>query len=136
MSLDSIVEHILNQAKAEAENLIAQARKEAGGQIQDAKAEAETVYQSLLAKEKIVYEGQKQKLIVNARLESKKNVLLAKQELVDSVFDKVKVELHKSLPKKQKISREGSEEVSEDLDFYLKQLRPEHESQIAKTLFA
>jgi len=135
MSLDSIIEHILNQARLEAKSLIAEARKVADKDIQEARREAEALYQALLEKEKSLLEANKQKLIVNARLESKKNILLAKQKLIDNAFGQIKVELAKVRPSKQKISREKIEEVSEDLDFYLKQFRPEHEHRIAQVLF-
>ncbi len=136
MSLESILSHILNQANAEKVNILRQAHQEKEKIIQKAKQEAERLYQETLHKERALSEAQKQKIIVNARLEPKKNLLKAKQELIDSVFVKLKSEFSKDKFKKQQVSQDKVREVSEDIDFYLKRIRVDHETEIADTLFS
>lgn len=135
MSLESILSHILDKANTERERIIQEARSEAQRIIKEANLEAEKLYQGILDKERTLYERQKQRLIVNARLESRKDLLAAKQELVDSVFKKLKSTLNKTKLKKQQVAQEKVHEVAEDIDFYLNQIRPDCESEIAKILF-
>ena len=135
MSLDSIVEHILNEADSEAKSIIGETAVSAEKIIQDAKKEADGLYQEILDKERSIYENQKQKLIVNMRLESKKNLLRTKQELIGRVFQKIKSEVQKDKFKKCQVRQDGVKEVPEDVDFYLNNVRVKYESELAKVLF-
>lgn len=135
MSLESIVEHILTTAKAEAEQILQGAKQEAAQIIQQSHQEAEALYELLLNKEKALYESQKQRVLVNARLEGRKNLLFARQELIDIVFERVRVELGKNKLKRQQVKYDKIEEVSEDPAFYFKQLKSDYESEIAKIIF-
>lgn len=136
MSLESIVEHIVNEARAQAARIVQQAQKEAREIIHQAQAEADTIYQEIVAQKKVIYEQQKQAAIVNARLEQKKNLLRSQQELIDLVFTKVRLSLKKDKFKKQIIFEDRIKEIPEDLEFYLNKIRPDSESEIAKILFA
>jgi vacuolar-type H+-ATPase subunit E/Vma4 len=135
MSLESILNHIITEANSQKEKIIQEARLQAEGIMQSAKQEAERIYKEILDKEKSVYEKQKQKLIVQARLQGKKNLLGAKQELIDEVFEKLKLSLGKNKFKKEQVSQDKVHEVSEDTDFYLKKIRPDYEVEIAALLF-
>lgn len=136
MSLESILKRINSGAEAEADKIIQDAKREAQNIIQQAKKEAQDIYQEILNKEKAALESQKQKLIVNARLKNKMQLLSVKQELMDSVFKELKAKLDKAKLKKEEISHEKRHLVSEDVDFYLKQIRPDFEREIARILFS
>lgn len=135
MSLEAIVSHILNQANAQKELIIQQAQKEAAQIIQEAQKEAEILYQDIIGKAKVDYENQRQRLIVHAHLEYKKSLLVAKQELIDSVFKKLKLTIKSDKFKKQQIFADKVLETPVDLDFYFERYRQDYEIEIAKVLF-
>ncbi|MDD5004984.1 MAG: V-type ATP synthase subunit E family protein [Candidatus Omnitrophica bacterium] len=135
MSLESILDHIFNAAEAQKQRIIQEAQKEKDGIIQEAKNEADSLYQEIIARAKTDCENQRQRLIVSARLKVRKNLLSAKQELIEAVFNKLKSSLHAGKLKKKQISADGIKEVPEDIDFYLGQLRQDFETQITDILF-
>jgi V/A-type H+-transporting ATPase subunit E len=135
MSLDSILNKITHQANLEGKKIIQEARKEAEGLIQQANEEAAGIYRQILGKEKSLYEARKMMLLVNARLESKKSLLKAKQDLIAEIFERLKSEIPKGKIKEEHVLQNKTEEVSEDIDFYLDNLRYEHETEIARILF-
>ena len=136
MSIESILQRIANNAETQSEEIIRQARQEAAQIFQQAQKEADQTYEVLLTKERFLYAAQKQRAMVNARLEHKKDSLAAKQRLINAVLEKVKQRLGKGRLKKEQITQDKSHEVSEDIDFFLGQLRRDHETEIARILFA
>jgi V/A-type H+-transporting ATPase subunit E len=135
MSIESIINHILDEAGVQRDKIMRDAQQQAELILQEAIQEADKVYQEILAREKSLLEAEKQKLIVNARLESKKNLLKAKQELIDRVIEKLKSEIEKEKFKKYQVLQDKVKEVPEDMDFYLNNLRLEYEPEIAKIIF-
>lgn len=135
MSLEAILNHILEEAKEEKEKIIQKAKEEKEKIIQAAKAKAERLYQEILEKEKAENERQRQKRLVNARLEAKINLLRTKQELIDAVFKELKSHLSQDKLKKQQISQDKVQDIPEDMDFYLSKIRQDYETEIAKILF-
>lgn len=135
MSLESILNRILNEANAEAEKIIQDANRQAEKIIQDAKLAADALYQDIISRAKADYEHQKQRLIVNARLEYKKNLLESKQEFINEVFNKIKSTVNSDKIKKKQISSDKAREVPEDIDFYLNKTRQDYETEIAGILF-
>lgn len=135
MSLGSILKHIVGDADAESEKILKAARAEAGRITEQAHQEAEALYQANLAREKTAFEKGRLRLVVNARLENRKLLLGAKQELIDAVFNKLKSSLGKSKPKKQEIMHDKTREASADIDFYLSEIRLDFENQVARILF-
>jgi len=135
MSLESILHHIIKDATFQQEKIMQAAKEEAHKIIQLAKPEAEKLYKEILEQEKSLCERQQRQVMVNAGLESKKNLLAAKQELIDAVFVKLKSTLKKDKFKKQQIAQDKIYEVAEDIDFYLHKIRPDYETEIAKILF-
>ncbi len=135
MSLESIVSRILDEAEKEKEKIVQQARQDKDVILQKAQLEAERIFQEALEKEKAGFAAEKQKLLVGARLETKKGLLEARQELIDEVFVRLKSETKKEKIKKHQVSQSKTEEVPEDLDFYLNNLRHEQEIEIAKIIF-
>ena len=136
MSLESILNNIINEANSQKEKIIQEARQQANIIIQAAKQEAEKLYQELIDREKNLSLAGKQKLIVNARLESKKKLLSAKQELIKAVFEKLRAEIKKDKLKKKQVLQDKTLDVLEDIDFYLNKIRFDYESEIAKILFS
>lgn len=135
MSLESILEHIHNSAAAEKEKILEYARQEAKKILSEANQEAVSMYESIARKEKITLTKHRQKQSVNARLEVKMALLNAKQELLAYVFQELKSWIGKDKLKKERILFERTEEASEEIDFYINQLRQEFELQAAKILF-
>ena len=135
MPLESILDHILNNAKAQSDKITQQAKAEADKITQQAKKEAGKLYQDILDKEKDICDNQKQRDIVNARLEGRKELLKAKQEIIYSVFKKLKPIIKGDKFKKQQIYGDGTREGAGDADFYLDMIRLDYESEIAGILF-
>lgn len=136
MSLESILEHILNDAALGREKII----QEAGGQAQtilrEARQEADILYQDILRKAGSDDASQKQRRIVGARLEYKKRLLEAKQELIDSVFKKAKSTLKSGVFRKQLVFADKVSEAAADIDFYFSKFRQDYETEIAQILFS
>lgn len=135
MALEAILENILDDAKSKARGIIQGAEREAEKIIREGKSEAESLYRSYLDKEKALYEKQRQRLIVSARLEARQDRLLAKQELIGLVFNKLKASLSRMQLKKQQVSQDKTHEAYEDADFYLNKIRQDFEAKIAQILF-
>lgn len=135
MSLDPILAHIINEADVQKDSLIHEASKQAQELIQAAKEEADKLYQEIIEREKSFALSEKQRLLVNARLEAKKNLLKVKQELIDAVCERLKSGLSKEKLKKKRIFLDNEEETPEDIDFYLDKIRLDYESEIARNLF-
>ena len=136
MSLESILNNIINEANSQKEKIIQGARQQVDGIIQVANQEAKKLYQEIIDKEKMLSLAEKQKLIVNGRLESKKKSLSVKQELIKAVFEKLRAEIKKDRLKKKQVLQDKTLDVPEDIDFYLNKIRLDYESEIAKMLFS
>ena len=135
MSLESILDRILSEAQLKADDIIHKAGQETEGIIQKAKLEAGDIYREGIDREKSIFEKRKQKIIVQARLEGKKKILTAKQELIDEVFGGLELSLGKNKLKKQQVTYNETHEVAEDMDFYLGRIRSDYEADIARILF-
>jgi len=136
MALDSIIAHIQAQAASQAESIMQQAREQEAQLLNDGKTAAEKLYHDLLALEKNRRERQKQRQLVNCHLENRKKILQTKEEILDSLFEKVRTHLQKGKIKKQVVSANEQREIPEDIGFYLDKLRRDFETQIAVMLFS
>lgn len=135
MSLESILDHIIDQADAQKDKIIQEASQQADAIVLSAQQEAEKLYREIIDKEKSLCQAQKQKLIVNARLESRKKILAMKQALISEAFKELKSEIKKDKFKKQQVLPDKVKDVPEDIDFYLQKIRRDNETEIAKILF-
>jgi vacuolar-type H+-ATPase subunit E/Vma4 len=135
MSIEAILEHIGNQGILEREKVLEEAKLKAAGVLNEAKQKAKEVYRTIFDREKALYEKQKHTAVVNARLDSKKNMLAAKQELIEAAFETLALELDRAKLKKKQITPDKIHEVHAEVFFYLKQLRNKWEAEIAKILF-
>ena len=131
MAIESITNTILAEANQEAEKIIRQAQEEAVKLRQQAKQEAAVLREEIIGRERSLAEKEKQRLMVSARLESKKEILKAKQEFIDELFKKVKAQLKQDEFKKEQVFQDRTEEVPENIDFYLQNLRIKYETEIA-----
>ncbi|MCM8780571.1 MAG: hypothetical protein NC908_01415 [Candidatus Omnitrophica bacterium] len=135
MSLESIIQHILKQASFESQQIIQQAKAQAERIIQEAEQKASQLYQQIIEREQRLALAEKDRLIVNARISAKKKILAAKRELMDAAFQRLRPYIQKDKLKKQVILSDRIQESQEDIDFYLRRLRIEYESELAKVLF-
>jgi len=136
MALDSIITHIQAQAAGQAESIMHQARQQESQLLNAGKIAAEKLYRDLLALEKNRQEKQKQRQLVNCRLENRKKILATKEEILDSLFEKVRAQLQQGQIKKQVVSANEQREVPEDIGFYLEKMRRDFETQMAAMLFS
>jgi vacuolar-type H+-ATPase subunit H len=134
MPLESIVEEILREANSEKGRIIESGQKEAEAIIQEAKAEADKICQDIIAREKQNLESEKQRSITAAKLQERKKILEAKQEMIKNVFLKIKG-IFKGDIKKVIVSRDRVEEEPLEIDVFLDELRRDYETEIAKILF-
>lgn len=135
MSLNSILSHIVGEANKNKEGIIQEARQQADTLIQETRQQARKLYEEIIDTENAFLQKEKQKLIVNSNLESKKKLLRAKRDMIDAVFEKLKSTLEKIKLKKVQVYRDKIEEVGEDIDFYLNKIRLDYETEVAKILF-
>jgi len=135
MSLEAIIERILEQARAQAQEISDRAKQEAKELTLKAEQEGQKIYQGLLAQEERLIQAQKHKAIVNARLDCRKDILRAKQDLIAAVFFQLKDSLGKGKFRKERIFADKSEEVAVDAGPYLEKLKFDYQSEIAGILF-
>jgi V/A-type H+-transporting ATPase subunit E len=136
MPLESILNHILSEAAAHRNKIIEEAKSKRRTIVQEARLETGRLYQERINEEKGICEAKKQRLVVAARLEQKKNLLKTRQELIDSAFQKLKSTLARDKFKKQQVLADKVREAPEDIDFYLEKTRQDYETEIARILFS
>jgi len=136
MSLDAIVSHIAAEANAQKEALLAQARQEAEHIIQEARLEAESLSRGILRQKQEEAEKARQKIIVAARLETRRKMLGVRQEIMEQLLQKLKSEIGNERFRKVLVRQAGEEEAAADVDFYLENMRLEHEGELSRVLFA
>lgn len=87
MSIKSILERILSDAEKEAYKIIKKAEDEANSIIEKEKQEAEEYFKNRLMEIEQHYKREKERAILNTRLEVRKNILGAKQRWMDRAFN-------------------------------------------------
>jgi vacuolar-type H+-ATPase subunit E/Vma4 len=135
MSLELILKRILDEAENKKENIIREAEIEAERIKQEAMQQADALYQNILAAAKADCDKEKQRLIVGSRLEARKKILETKQELIASVFEKLKSTLRLEKFKKEQVLADGAREVPGQAGFYLNKIRQDYEAEVAEILF-
>jgi vacuolar-type H+-ATPase subunit E/Vma4 len=136
MSLDPIIAQIRDTSASQAEAILQQARRQETQMLDDGRIAAEKLYGDLLGREKSRLERQKQRQLVNCRLENRKKILQAKEDILNGLFEKVRIRLQQGKIKKQVVSAHGQQEAPEDIVFYLDKLRRDFETRIAAILFS
>lgn len=135
MSLESIVEHILSNARQEAGKVILQAKQETDKLTAQAGQEAAALYQEMITKEKSAYDHARQGAVVQARLANRSSYLSAKQEIMAALFNRLTEEMCVGDFKKEQVSWDKARPAAENAEFLMSQIRLEHETEIAGILF-
>jgi vacuolar-type H+-ATPase subunit E/Vma4 len=136
MSLEKILDKIIDDAKAEADKILVESR----GRAEKIKEEAEKKVSELA--EALTEEAERQghleasRLITQARLETKINILSLKKELIMEVIEKAfqKKVLGKKGLKRMIITKEGEREEPLDEARLREELRSKLESEIIEVL--
>ncbi len=87
MSVEKIVEKILEDARAEARRALEEAEREAAKIEAQSEAEAERVRASILKEAEEEAERRARQVLAEARLEAKQRVLAARRKALDRVFE-------------------------------------------------
>jgi V/A-type H+-transporting ATPase subunit E len=136
MSLEKIIDKILQDAQKEADRIIAENQKKADEIKSAAMKDAEVLAESLLSEEERQGELEASRLLTQARLEGKVKILSYKKNLIDSVLEKAfqKQDLDEEVFRRKVILKDGEKEESFDKERLLNEIRPRLESYIAEVL--
>lgn len=136
MSLERILQRIQDDAQAEAERIIQESKKKAEEIKEAARREACDLAASLLEEKERGAQLEASRLITQARLEGKINLLSSKKRLIEEVLEKAfKGERLKDRElKKEVILKEGKREEFFDEEKLKEELRPLLEGYIAEVL--
>ncbi len=136
MSLEKILQRIVDDAQAEAERII-QENKMKGEEIKEkSRQEASELADSLLEKSERKANLEASRLITQARLEGRLNLLSSKKKLIEEVLERAfQIEgLQERRMKKEIVLKDGKREESFDEEKLKDELRPLLEGYIAKVL--
>jgi V/A-type H+-transporting ATPase subunit E len=136
MSLEKILQRIVDDAQAEAERII-QENKMKGEEIKEkSRQEASELADSLLEKSERKANLEASRLITQARLEGRLNLLSSKKKLIEEVLERAfQIEgLQEKRMKKEIVLKDGKREESFDEEKLKDELRPLLEGYIAKVL--
>ncbi len=136
MSLEKIIDKILQDAQKEADGIIAENQKKADEIKKAALKEAEVLAESLFKEEERQGELEASRILTQARLEGKVKILSYKKALIDEVLEKAfqKQDLDQSVLRRKVILKDGEKEESFDKEKLKNEIRPKLESYIAKVL--
>jgi len=136
MSLEKILDKILEEARIEAEQIILESRQKAEEIKQNARLQGKMQADTIL--EQVERQGnlEASRLVTQARLEKRIDVLSCKKDLIDEVLDKAfqkrkgeKIELKRKI-----ILKDGELEEFIDPEKLKQELRPRLEKDIAEVL--
>jgi V/A-type H+-transporting ATPase subunit E len=130
MSLEKILERIIDDAQSEADKIILESKKKAAEIKEKAKKEAFDLTEAL------VKEAEKRgRIITQARLKKKINTLSRKKELIEEVLEKAFKKVPKGKELKRKIiMKEGESEEPYDEGKLKEELRSKFENEILEGL--
>ncbi len=101
-----------------------------------AEEEAERLFLEEVSRAERAAAAEKNRIMINGRLEAKKRLLEAKRELLSSVFAGLEPLLAEKGLMKEQVLPEGTRNVPEESGFYLEELRQDFESEVAAVLFS
>lgn len=87
MSLDKVIENILETGKKEAQRIVEEGKKEKQEQVKKAQDEGQKLLQSKMGESESLVQRMNTQEIARAELESKKIVLGSQKEILDSVYE-------------------------------------------------
>ena len=136
MSLENIIQKIIQDAGAEAERIVQESTKKGRFIKEEASKEAKTLGEKLIKEEERASSLESHRLVTQARLEKKLHILSLKKKLVDEVleqaFEAAGVE-DKTLTKTV-ILKDGVRRESYDRHRLKAELRPQLENDIVRVL--
>lgn len=104
MSLEKVIDDILNTGKEEARQIVQQGQKERAEQIKTAKDEGQKLLDSKIKESKNLVERTNIQEMARAELESKKIVLGSQKDILDSIYEKA-LERLGNLPQNETLLR-------------------------------
>ncbi len=136
MSLEKILDKILEEALSEAERIILESKQKAEEIKQNARKQSELQAKVLL--EDVERKGnlEASRLVTQARLEKRIKILRCKKDLIDAVLEKAfqKQTGEKIGMKRKIILKDGEKEELVDREKLKQELRPKLEKDIAEVL--
>lgn len=136
MSLERILDKILEEAQRDAERIIMESRQKAEEIKQNARKQGEM--QAKVLFEQVEQQGnlEASRMVTQARLEKRIKVLRCKKDLIDEVLDRAfqKQKGEKIGLKRKIIRKDRDEEEFIDQEKLKKELRPKLEKTIAEVL--
>jgi len=102
MTLDSVIQRIIDNGKKEASQIIEEAKLEKERIIREAKEEGEKVIKNQEEEARRISHRRRIQEIARAELESKKTLLAARKEILDEVYNRALLRLS-NLPKNEEL---------------------------------
>lgn len=136
MSLEKILQRIVDDAQAEAERIIQENKMKAEEIKEKSRQEASELANSLLEMSERKANLEASRLITQTRLEGKLNLLSSKKKLIEEVLERAfqSEGLREKRMKKEVVLKEGKREEFFDEEKLKDELRPLLEGYIAKVL--
>ncbi len=136
MSLEKILQRIVDDAQVEAERIIQENKMKAEEIKEKSRQEASELAYSLLEMSERKANLEASRLITQARMEGKLNLLSSKKKLIEEVLERAfqSEGLREKRMKKEVVLKEGKREEFFDEEKLKDELRPLLEGYIAKVL--
>lgn len=136
MSLEKILDKILEDARNEAERIHKESRSKAEEVLQNGRKKGEEQARSILEQAERQGNLEASRLITQARLEKRIQLLRTKKALIDEVLERAfqKQESDKIRLKRKIIQKDGERDEFIDRDKWKLELRPKLEKDIAEVL--
>lgn len=136
MSLEKIVEKVIEDARAEADRITQESRKKAEEIKETARKEASKLREALVDEAKRKANLEASRLVTQARLEKRIQLLSWKKELIDEIMEKAlkQANIDEDVLKKKIVLKDGEQEESYDRDRLIEELRPKLENFILEVL--
>ena len=136
MSLEKILDKILEEARGETEQILLESRQKAEEITQNARIQGEKQAKAILEQAEQQGNLEANRLVTQARLEKRIKLLRCKKELIDEVLEKAfqKQKSEKIVLKRKIIRKEGESEEDFDRQKLKHELRPMLEKDIAEVL--
>ncbi len=136
MSLEKILEKIIDDAQAEADKIILESKKKAAENKEKARKEASDLAEAMVKEAERQSHLEASRIITQARLEKKINTLSRKKEIIEEVLEKAFQigAKGKERLKRKIIMKEGESEEPYDEEKLMEELRSKLENEILEAL--
>jgi vacuolar-type H+-ATPase subunit H len=136
MSLEKILEKIIDDAQNEADDIILESKKKAEEIKEKARNEASNLLDAMVKEAERQGQLEASRIVTKARLEKKINALARKKELIEEALEKAfqKGAKGKKGLKRKVIMKEGESEEPYDEEKLKEELRSKLESEILEAL--